>query len=47
MIESHLFLIVQSTVEPLYNEDLGTMKITMLHVYQVFRYIRVKKQRNV
>ena len=27
------------TVEPHYNEDLGTMKITLL--YQVFHYIRV------
>ena len=34
-----------STVEPLYNEVLGTMKITLL--YQVSRYIRVKKQRNI
>ena len=34
------------TVEPLYNEVLGTMKITLC--YQVFRYIRVKnKQRNI
>ena len=33
-----------STVEPLYNEVLGTMKITLL--YQVSHYIRVKKQRN-
>ena len=33
------------TVEPLYNEVLGTMKITLL--YQVSRYIRVKKQRNI
>ena len=31
------------TVEPLYNEVLGTMKITLL--YQVSRYIRVKKQK--
>ena len=30
---------------PLYNEVLGTMKITLL--YQVSRYIRVKKQRNI
>ena len=30
------------TVEPRYNEVLGTMKITML--YQVSHYIRVKKQ---
>ena len=29
------------TVEPRYNEDLGTMKITLL--YQVSHYIRVKK----
>ena len=35
------------TVEPHYNEDLGTMKITLL--YQVSHYIslRVKKQRNI
>ena len=33
------------TVEPLYNEVLGTMKITLL--YQVSHYIRVKKQRNI
>ena len=31
------------TVEPLYNEVLGTMKITLL--YQVCHYIRVKKQK--
>ena len=31
-----------STVEPRYNEVLGTMKITLL--YQVSHYIRVKKQ---
>ena len=34
-----------STVEPLYNEVLGTMKITLL--YQVSHYIRVKKERNI
>ena len=34
-----------NTVEPLYNEDLGTMKITLL--YQVSCYIRVKTQRNI
>ena len=33
------------TVEPPYNEVLGTMKITLL--YQVSHYIRVKKQRNI
>ena len=33
------------TVEPLYNEVLGTIKITLL--YQVSHYIRVKKQRNI
>ena len=33
------------TVEPRYNEVLGTMKITLL--YQVSHYIRVKKQRNM
>ena len=32
-------------MEPRYNEDLGTMKITLL--YQVPHYITVKKQRNV
>ena len=40
----HTFTHVQkrsSTVEPLYNEVLGTMKITLL--YQVSHYIRVKK----
>ena len=34
-----------STVEPRYNEVLGTMKITLL--YQVSHYIRVKKLRNI
>ena len=34
-----------STVEPLYNEVLGTMKTTLL--YQVSYYIRVKTQRNI
>ena len=34
-----------NTVEPRYNEDLGTMKITLL--YQVSHYISVKKQRNI
>ena len=32
-----------STVEPLYNEVLGTMKITLL--YQVSCYMRVEKQK--
>ena len=36
---------VTHTVEPRYNEVLGTMKITLL--YQVSYYIRVKKQRNI
>ena len=36
---------VSTTVEPRYNEVLGTMKITLL--YQVSHYIRVKKQRNI
>ena len=35
----------QDTVEPRYNEVLGTMKITLL--YQVSHYIRVKKLRNI
>ena len=34
-----------NTVEPRYNEVLGTMKITLL--YQVSHYIRVQKQRNI
>ena len=34
-----------NTLEPHYNEVLGTMKITLL--YQVSHYIRVKKQRNI
>ena len=34
---------MHSTVEPRYNEVLGTMKITLL--YQVSHYIRVKKQK--
>ena len=39
------FRIFINTVEPRYNEVLGTMKITLL--YQVSHYIRVKKQRNI
>ena len=35
----------QITVEPHYNEVLGTRTITLL--YQVSHYIRVKKQRNI
>ena len=34
---------MKDTVEPLYNEVLGTMKITLL--YQVSHYIRVKKHK--
>ena len=34
-----------STVEPRYNEVVGTMEITLL--YQVSYYIRVQKQRNI
>ena len=33
---------ISGTVEPLYNEVLGTMEITFL--YQVSRYIRVKNK---
>ena len=36
--------ILSHTVEPHYNEVLGTMKITL---YPVSHYIRVKKQRNI
>ena len=36
--------VISDTVEPRYNEDLGTMEITLL--YQVSPYFRVKKQRN-
>ena len=39
------FLKKKGTVEPLFNEVLGTMKMTLL--YQVSRYITVKKQRNI
>ena len=34
-----------TTVEPRYNEDLGTMTITLL--LQVSHYVRVKKQGNI
>ena len=37
--------VYKSTVEPRYNENLGTMKITLF--YQVSHYIRVKKNRNI
>ena len=40
-----LVVLYRCTVEPRYNEVLGTMKITLL--YQVSHYIRVKKQRNI
>ena len=44
MNENILFSVDGSTtVEPRYNEVLGTMKITLLPVYQVSHYIRVKK----
>ena len=45
LINRLICLIKRSTVEPLYNEVLGTMKITLL--YQVSHYIRVKKQKNI
>ena len=35
----------QNTVEPRYNEALGTMKFTLL--YQVSHYIRVKKNKEI
>ena len=38
-------MVCLNTVEPRYNEVLGTMKITLL--YQVSNYIRVKKQRTI
>ena len=37
--------LIAITVEPCYNEVLGTIKITLL--YQVSHYIRVRKQRNI
>ena len=43
--EKYAVEVTMSTVEPLYNKVLGTMKITLL--YQVSHYIRVKKQRNI
>ena len=36
-----------STVEPRYNEVLGTMKITLLYQVSRYVYIRVKTQRNI
>ena len=45
IVEISLFRKFQGTVEPRYNEVLGTMKITLL--YQVSHYIRVKTQRNI
>ena len=42
---SHNMIQEWNTVEPRYNEVLGTMKITLF--YQVSHYIRVKKQRNI
>ena len=45
MCESWILFIFVCTVEPRYNEVLGTMKITLL--YQVSHYIRVKKQRTI
>ena len=42
---SIILMNVGYTVEPHYNEVLGTMKITLL--YQVSHYIRVEKQRNI
>ena len=42
-MKSHIH--IPNTVEPRYNEDLGTMKITLL--YQVSHYIRVKKKGNI
>ena len=45
IIKSRGFYILGHTVEPHYNEVLGTMKITFL--YQVSHYIRVKKLRNI
>ena len=46
-VRRELTFLVQciSTVEPRYNEVLGTMKITLL--YQVSHYIRVKEQRTI
>ena len=38
-----MLLLYRNTVESCYNEDLGTMKITLLN--QVSCYMRVKKQR--
>ena len=40
-----IFLCFRITLEPRYNEVLGTLKITLL--YQDSHYIRVKKQRNI
>ena len=45
-LPAHLYGSDSNTVEPRYNEVLGTIKITSL-LYQVSHYIRVKKQRNI
>ena len=42
-IQWTLIITSTDTVEPRYNEVLGTMKITLL--YQVSHYIRVQKQK--
>ena len=42
---STYIIIIIITVEPRYNEVLGTMKITLF--YHVSHYIRVKKQRYI
>ena len=34
---------VACTVEPCYDEDLGTMKITLLYQVSCYMYFRVKK----
>ena len=47
MQEFRIRSLFHATVEPLYNEVLGTTKITLLYMYQVSHYIRVKKQRNI
>ena len=37
-------LIKSTTVEPCYNEDLGTMKITLSYMYQGIKQKKYEKQ---
>ena len=47
MIITNFIILFDITVEPRYNEDLGTMKITFKLLYQVSRCIRVKNYKKL